>query len=83
MMLQFLNQARAWFPEIVLWKVCVCVYVCMYVCMYVWTEHNMLFWIIVVATKLMYYRVSHMALSWHLYYFYFTLMTFHSVSVIE
>ena len=30
-----------------------------------------------------YYWVSHRALSWHLYYFYFTLMTFHSVSVIE
>ena len=27
----FLNRARAWFPEIVLRKVCVCVHVCMYV----------------------------------------------------
>jgi len=33
----FLNQARAWFPEIVLRKVCVyvCMHVCMYVCMYI------------------------------------------------
>ena len=37
---KFLNEgwlwARAWFPEIVLRKVCVCMHVCMhmYVCMY-------------------------------------------------
>ena len=28
-----LNQARAWFPEIVFRKVCVCLYVCMYICL--------------------------------------------------
>ena len=43
----FLNQAHthswpqagcgnAWFPEIILRKVCVCVFVCMYVCMHVY-----------------------------------------------
>ena len=40
----FLNQVRAhgrlwacaWFPEIVLWRVCVCMYACMYACMYVY-----------------------------------------------
>ena len=31
-----LNQARAWFPEIVLRKVCVCMYVCMYAYLYVY-----------------------------------------------
>jgi len=37
----FLNQAcatasrSAWFPEIVLRKMCVCMYVCMHVCMYI------------------------------------------------
>jgi len=31
----FLNQARAWFTEIVLRKVCMCLYVCMFVCIFV------------------------------------------------
>ena len=34
-LVDFLNQAHAWFPEIVLRKVCVCVYVCMYVYLFV------------------------------------------------
>jgi len=47
------------------------------------TIPNMLFWIIVVATKLMFYLESCRVLYWHLFYFYYILMIYHSVSTTE
>ena len=32
----FFNQVCAWFPEIILQKVCACLYACMHACMYIY-----------------------------------------------